>query len=282
MMNAGCWIAWTLILVSLCWGPIEEASPGTLGEFAIDTMETSDEEVVLEPLELLELEAGQKALHAAAALKKRAYDFDGEERESGLVRAAAAYGVVADSGHYGVLERVEGAFRAGEIYRARERLDEARQRFEQAVRLGEVVVEPAVRGYAARALLELAHQLRREGRLDEALDEYGAVRNRFGDCPRPSTHALTWSGKIQLKQGRVEEARASFLDFEPFVPDYQMQAVRNIDDLTAALVLEGEVEQAHEVVALLEAALSSTGGRLEDSVASALQSLRDKMKEFGY
>jgi tetratricopeptide (TPR) repeat protein len=276
-MDVGRWMAWMLVLVSLCWGPVAAASVLLPCRPAEDVMETGNHEVIV-----LESEAGEAALHAAAALKKHAYGFDGEERESGLLRAAAAYGAVADAANYGALERVEGAFRAGEIYRARERPDEARLRFEQAVELGEAIAEQRVRRFAARALLEVAHQLRREGRLDEALNVYGAVRNRFGDCPRACTHAVTRSGKIHLKEGRVKEARASFLDFEPFVPDYPMQAVRNVDELAVALVLKGEVEQAHEVVALLENALSSTGASMEVPVASALQGLRDKMTELGY
>jgi len=275
-----------LVLVPIGLGPIAMASglsspaalqaPGLTGRSLGDVIAAENDEPVLES------DAGQAALHSAGALKKHSYALEGEEREAGLLRAAAAYGVVADSEAFGTLDRVEGAFRAGEIYRARGKVQEARTRFAQAVLLGETVAVPSVREFAARALLEEAHQLRREGELGRALEVYKAVRSRFEDCHRPCTHAVTWAGKILLKEGRVNEARRTFLDFEPFLPDYPLEAVRNVNQLVDVLVAQGEAEQAHEAVALLESSITSGGESVTQAVAPALETLRDKMRELGY
>lgn len=260
-------------------GPSPVAAPGGL----LGDVVTSKAATASEPGELvLETEAGQEALRSASGTKKKAYALEGEEREAVLLEAAAAFGAVADAEEFGVLDRVEGAFRAGEILRARGKAGEAAARFALTVELGEPVVEPAVREFAARALLEEGHQLRREGEADRALGVYEAVRGRFSECARPCTHAITWSGKILLKEGRIEEARSTLLIFEPFIPEYPLGAVRNVDALVDALVAQGQAERAYEAVASLEDSISKKGVTMTETTTRALEALRDKVSQSGY
>lgn len=107
-------------------GPSPVAAPGGL----LGDVVTSKAATASEPGELvLETEAGQEALRSASGTKKKAYALEGEEREAVLLEAAAAFGAVADAEEFGVLDRVEGAFRAGEILRARGKAGEAAARF---------------------------------------------------------------------------------------------------------------------------------------------------------
>jgi tetratricopeptide (TPR) repeat protein len=284
-MDIGRRICQMLVLGPVALGPAAMASapsplasppPGVVGKSLGDVI-VSDKGAKAH-----ETDAGQAALHSASAMKKQAHSLVGEEREAGLLRAAAAYGAVADAEKFGVLDRVEGAFRAGEILRARGLVEEAQGKFSQAVALGEPVDEPHVRMFAARALLEEAHQRRREGEVEDALESYAAVRSRFGDCDRPGTHAVSWTGKLLLKEGRLDEARLTLLDFEPFLPDYPLDAVRNVDALVDALVAQGEADKAYEAVASLEDAVSGGGETMTQAVKASLDALRDKVGQSGY
>ncbi len=230
----------------------------------------------------LETEAGAEAVRAAAALKKQAYSLVDEAREQGLLAAARAYGQVADTAQFGRLERVESAFRSGEILRARGLPAEANSRFAQSLSLGEGSDHLSVRVFASRALLEQAHQARRVGQIDQALELYDAVRIRFSDCVRACTHAISWSGKTLLRHDRVVEAQGLLLDFEAFLPDYALDAVRNAELLADTFLELGQPDQAIAAVSRLEAVFERNGESMTDAVEGALGALRDKLRESGY
>ena len=280
-----------VLAVLVAPAPLPQLQAGVLAPFpsvAVDEESIRDDAGADAAAETrpMETEQGRAALAAASRAKKAAYALEGEAREQALLEAAAAYGAVADDEAGGALDRCEGAFRAGEILRARGLLDEAAERFSLAVTVGGPSEAPEVREFAGRALLEQAHRSRRDGALEDALSTYGAVRARFGDRSRPCAHAVTWSGKLLLAEGRVAEAREVLLDLEPFFPDRAQEAVRNVDRLVDGLLGAGEVDQAHEAVARLEARITAGSADDGETVTAGLEvalgALRDKLGRTGY
>ncbi len=282
MHAASRWFGTFVLLATVIVGPASAVGRSP-GDVPPDVGAVVDEGAGATPVET---ERGREALGAASRMKREAYALEGEAREQALLAAASAYGAVADQGDHGVLDRVEGAFRAGEILRARGLGEEAGRRFAQAVGLGEPAADPDVREFAARALLERAHRIRREGEATEALAAYGEVRGRFADRARPCSHAVTWSGKLLLAEGRVDEARDVLLDLEPFLPGRELEAVRNVDRLVEALLEAGRTEEAHEAVARvgdrMAAAAAEEGETMTAALEASLGALRDKVGHSGY
>ena len=230
-------------------------------------------------------EAGRAALAAASAIKRDAYATAGEAREALLPDAARAYEQVSLEKSFGQGDRVEGAFRAGEILRSRGFVEDAVARFREASRMGLDHADPTVRSFAARGLLELAHVVRREDDMDAALKAYADVRQRFDKQRRQVAHACTWTIKLLVKAGRLDEAGAVALDLGPFLPDYSLEAVRNVDLLAGALMEEGRTDSAHSAVARLEAGLRADladGETVTPQLEGALEALRAKMAVSGY
>jgi hypothetical protein len=230
-------------------------------------------------------EAGRAALAAASAIKRGAYATSGEAREALLLDAARAYEQVANETSFGQGDRVEGAFRAGEILRSRGFVEDAVARFREASRMGSDHEHPAVRSFGARGLLELAHVVRRENDLDAALEAYTDVRQRFEKQRRQVAHACTWTIKLLVKAGRLDEAGAVALGLGPFLPDYSLEAVRNVDLIAVALMDAGRTDSAHSAVAHLEAGVRADladGETVTPQVEGALEALRAKMAASGY
>jgi len=233
---------------------------------------------------LLETEAGQAALEAAGDAKRAAYALAGTEREERLLVVAETYGSVADDAAFGLRERVEACFRAGEILRAREQLEQAARRFEQADRFGRASTDDLVRSFGSRGLLELGHAQRRAGAMAAALERYAEVQTSYPEQLRSRTHAISWSGKLLIKEGRLDEARDLLMQVAPFLPDHALEAVKNVDGLVDALQEAGRAEEGVELVLRLERDLNagSSPGAPAPEVGSALAALRDKVGASGY
>jgi len=230
-------------------------------------------------------ETANSRLDEVSAAKQRAYDLEGDERERALLEVAASYGAVADDDAHPVGDRAEAAFRAGEILRSRRRADQARRRFEQATAFGADGTDERAMEFAARGLLELAHLRRRASDVEGALGLYSEVGERFSDQARSNAHATTWRGKLLVREGRLDEARALYVGFAASFPDYPLEAVRNMDLLAVAFAEDGRLEDAHEVVALLRSQMEpviAAGGRTAEAVHHSLSSLRVNVRLSGY
>jgi hypothetical protein len=224
------------------------------------------------------------ALDAAASVRKAAYEEQGEARESGLLAAAARYGAVADEERWSAGTQAEGAFRAGEILRARGRADEARARFEQAVTAGANVPREATashlgRSFGARAQLELGHALRRQSQMELALVAYGQVAARFGDRAKQVGQAAGWRARVLLKEDRTEEAEQVAAVLPVLLAAEPMEAVRCADTIALALAEAGHEDRARRVLAALDLGLTPLMEAESDArVARRLADARDGLR----
>ena len=215
------------------------------------------------------------ALAEASAAKRAAQKLEESAREAALLEVAGRYDTIAENGAFDPASRAEAAFRAGEILRARGRLDDSAPRFAKAVELGSDA--PKGREFAARGLLEQAHLRRRAKDDAAALELYGQVRERFADQRRTAATAMTWSGKLLLAADRTEEAAKLLQGFATEYPEYPKDAVRNADLLAVELFEAGDEAGAKAAVDRIRAALAPIvdgGGKQADSVAAALKEMR--------
>ena len=215
------------------------------------------------------------ALAEASAAKRAAQKLEDPAKDSALLEVAGRYDTIADNADFDAASRAEAAFRAGEILRTRGRLEESALRFSKAAELG--VDVPKGREFAARGLLEQAHLRRRAHDDAAALELYGQVRARFADQRRTAAHAMTWSGKLLLAAGRVEEASPLLQGFAAEYPEYPKDAVRNADLLAVELFEAGDEARAKAVVDQLRKALAPVvdgGGKQAEAVAEALKDMR--------
>ena len=85
--------------------------------------------------------------------------------------------------------------------------------------------------------------------------------------------------------GLVDEARSRALALEVYLPEYPLEAIRNVDLVAGALMAKERPEQALSALSLLEAALASereVGETMTDAERGALEALRAKMPPSGY
>jgi hypothetical protein len=231
-----------------------------------------------------EVDLGRAALDAAASVRKAAYEEQGAARESGLLAAAARYGAVADEERWSASIRAEGAFRAGEILRARGQADEARARFEQAVTSGASVPRDASssgggRAFGARAQLELGHALRRQAQGELALVAYGQVAARFGDQPKQVGQAAGWQARELMKEGRDEDTEQVAAVLPGLLAADPIEAVRCADTIALALAEAGHEDRARRVLAVLDLGLIPLLDAESDArVARRLADARDGLR----
>jgi tetratricopeptide (TPR) repeat protein len=214
-------------------------------------------------------DAGAQLAYARAQ-KQAMMGLDGAARERARTAAIDAYRAVREH-HPRVRAAVaEAAFRAGELLRAGERLDDARVEFRVAAAEG--------RGteFRARARLELGHLERREGRANPALDEYLAVVADEESCPHHRDCALLWSGRVYADLKRDGEARRAWERVALHGED-PVDRVRAFDELGCLWVRRGDAEAAAGELARCRAELfdeaqeqTETGAR----VRAALESMR--------
>jgi tetratricopeptide (TPR) repeat protein len=248
-------------------GPLWEPPAAQGASRAADEADTSADEAATE--------AGRAALSNASAAKRAAQALEDEERGRAMLAVVAQYDAIAEGDVYAVPERTEAAFRAGEILRTLKRVDEADTRFTRAVALGEAVED--ARGFAARALLERAHILRRADDVEAALALYAEVGRRFADQRRSAAHALTWTGKLLLRNGKLEQGAETLQGFADAFPEYATEAVRNADLVAVSWWEAGDEPAARATVAWIEGRMEpllGEGGRQAELVRQALERMR--------
>jgi hypothetical protein len=218
---------------------------------------------------------GHAALSAASSAKRTAQKLEGEERDGALAAVAAKYAGIAGTESFTASERAEAAFRGGEVLRTLDKAAEADAQFARATELGEET--ESGREFAGRGLLERAHMKRRANDADGALALYAEVSRRFGDQRRTAAHARTWSGKLLLKAGRLDDAAKQLLGFAEAYPEYAAEAVRNADLLAVAQVEAGDESAARATVERLRRELEpvmAKGDKVTDDAQAALDNLR--------
>lgn len=236
-------------------------------------------------VEPVDVEAGEAALKAASRAKSAAYKVEGEARTAALLDVAREYGAVADTVRFGVDARAEAAFRAGELLRARSRPEEALARFGQATSLGEAAEagSPA-RSFAARGLVEQAHALRRSDEIEAALGLYAQLDRRFPEQLKSRVHARSWTVKLLVRAGRLEEALPHVNEFATQHPDRPVEAVKAATELAEALVEAGRADEASALATAVENQVvpGDSGEPVAERLTSALDALRVTVSQSGY
>ena len=220
-------------------------------------------------------EAGRAALTEASASRRAAQKLAGDARTAALAGVAERYQGIAGTDSFAAFERAEAAFRGGEVLRSIDRDAEAESQFSRAITLGEP--SEAGREFAGRALLEQAHLRRRTKDVDGALSLYAQVGARFADQRRQAAHARTWSGKVLLKAGRIQEAALHLQGFAEIFPEYAAEAARNADLLAVAQAESGDETAARDTIERLRRELEpvlAKGGKVGEEAQAALDSLR--------
>jgi len=218
---------------------------------------------------------GRAALAEASIAKRAAQKMEGDARSGALASVAERYAGIAGTEAFAAGERAEAAFRGGELLRTLERGDEADDQFARAVELGESSQDG--REFAARGLLERAHLKRRGTDVEGALALYAEVGRRFADQRRSAAHARTWTGKLLLKAGRLDEAARHLLGFAEAYPEFAPEAVRNADLLAVAQAQSGDETAARDTIERLRRELEplmAQGGKAAEEIQAALDGLR--------
>jgi len=182
------------------------------------------------------------ALGLAAGTKNSARGKDPDDRFSILQKAGAEYEDVGT--RYAAVTAVSGEawFRAGEIWRVLRRLEQSERCFQSAVA---VTANP---GFAARALVEVAHLKRRSNDLHEALARYAAVEKRFPGERLQGVRARTWQGKLLIQLEKTEEGHRRLLSVGDDYADFPVEHVRNTDMVAVAWCKAGRVEEARGLI----------------------------------
>jgi len=226
---------------------------------------------------------GRAALADASAAKRAAQKLEGEARADALSGVAERYAGIAAAESYAAAERAEAAFRGGELLRTLDRHQQADESFQRAVLLGEDSQKG--REFAARGLLERAHLKRRANDIEGALALYAEVTRRFADQRRSAAYGRTWSGKVQLKAGHLDEAAKHMLGFAEAYPEFAVEAVRNADLLAVAQAEGGDETGARDTIERVRREVQpvvAKGGKEAEAVQAALDGLRVTEMLAGY
>lgn len=218
--------------------------------------------------------AGEAALTDLSKARSAAYKHEAEEREALLVEVAEGYRALAETVERGAAVRAEAAFRGGEILRARKRLEDADALFARAAEIGKG--GPGAE-FAARGLLERGHIRRRAKTWDEALRLYAQVLEGYPEQRRSAAHALTWTGKVHQQVEDLAAARTAVLRFaDEYAEAYPVEAIRNAERLSRALVSQGDVDAARAISARIHermATFASESGEETPEIHEALEAL---------
>lgn len=208
----------------------------------------------------------RKALAAAGRLARIPRGTDSAERNRLLERACEAFGEVARR-FAGQSEIVaEASFRQGQVLGRLARSEEALAAFESAA---------SSKAFAARALLESGHLLRREKRYPDAAVCYGrAVENKGG---RYSDQARLWLGKTLVHLGRVPDARRTWHALGSDTTADSGTRIRAFDELAMSYVREKRIAEAKRVLQDAESTLAAEISG-EDKNAERLRGRFNRMR----
>lgn len=196
-----------------------------------------DEELPLE-LRVPRMEGPEAQLAHARRLKARAFRAsDDDSRAFWRSLAVEGYRAVRAFHPEAPALGAEAAFRAGELLRAEDRVEAAREEFSIAVEKG------AGTAFRARGRLELGHVARRAGHLRTALDRYLEVCSDADADPLHREDAWLWAGRVWRLRGAWAEARRAWegvieRSADPFL------VLRAHDELALAYVEEDDVAAA--------------------------------------
>lgn len=181
-------------------------------------------------------------LKEASSHRRTSFKKPAEEKRRILLEAAALYeGVIRDFPDYRS-ESAQAGFRAGEIYRTVGLPERAEKAFLLTLKFD------AKGEFAARSLNEVGHLFRRKKEYRRALEYYSRVQKECPDIREQCAVAVTWTGKVLLKQEQGDRGRQVLLGFSDRFPEFPVQAIRNIDLAACSLIKEGRISEAAAMV----------------------------------
>jgi tetratricopeptide (TPR) repeat protein len=186
--------------------------------------------------------SGEEALKRAYAIRKRSFGKEGEDKRSILLEAVAAYRTILTRHADEPRTAAAAALRAGDLCRGLGRLEEAFDLY------GKAVAIPEAGESAARALLEIAHLLRRAERVEEAVQTYRDVGSRFPEEGNAVSQALLWVGKIEHERRNLDAARAAWTELVTRFDEPETRVVSAYDFLASSHIDEGNETRAREVL----------------------------------
>jgi tetratricopeptide (TPR) repeat protein len=210
-------------------------------------------------------------LRESWALKKTSYKKEPQIKEEILLKTVESYQAIVHEFPENKEICAEASFRAGEILRTLKKPDEAKKAFQKAH-----AVEPEGE-FAARALKEIGHLHRRVKEYDQALSFYRRVMEECSEHKDCCADALTWIGKVYLKQEQYEKARTTLIGFVDRFPEFPDEAIRNIDLAAGSLLQEGNAEEARALLAKWRQHFESQLGkddRLDKKIKKALERMK--------
>jgi tetratricopeptide (TPR) repeat protein len=213
--------------------------------------------------------AAEQLVHAAS-LKTAIRGTTGKARDAARRAAIEAYRAVCLRFQNDGKACAEASFRAGELLRAAGDGPAAIAEFERARERG------AETPFRVRAMLEIGHVLRREGKSAEALGAYETAVAEPRATPSQRDDASYWIGRVHLADGRVTDARRSWERVALRAED-PLARIRAWDAIALTFVASGDLEGAAGVIERCREALSEHADeetKLGERVRDALSTMR--------
>ncbi|MFH2002957.1 MAG: tetratricopeptide repeat protein, partial [Planctomycetota bacterium] len=136
----------------------------------------------------------EKHFKEAWVLKKTSFKQEPEKKQQILLKTVEIYKAIVANFPEDKDACAEACFRIGEILRTLKKTEEAQAKFI------EVLAYTAKGDFAARALKEIGHIYRRNKDFDMAIAYYRRIMDECPDQRESCADALTWIGKVYLKQ----------------------------------------------------------------------------------
>jgi hypothetical protein len=215
-------------------------------------------------------ELAARAMARASDLRLALRGLRGKARLAAVDAAVAAYRAIRREFPEERLAVAEAAFRAGELLRSTGDGEGALAEFTIA-RDG-----PGRGPFRVRALLEIGHVHRREGRHGAALDAYLAASTDAAAAVRWREEASVWAGRVYAAQSRWEDARR-VLEPVALRAEDPLQRIDAFDELALVFVSAGDLEAAAGELARCREALADASleeSDLGERVRGALQRMR--------
>jgi tetratricopeptide (TPR) repeat protein len=208
-------------------------------------------------------------LEAARQLEREAGKGPGATER--LRVAAAAYERLASDFPRSPREASEALFRLGTIRATLREPERARTAWFDIV-----TTYPGEKRLGAKALLEVAHLVRRERDLEAALTGYDRVAAEPGADREDRAEAGLWAAKLLAKLDRPTDARAALEAFPEEFPDRPREALEAADLLIAAWIEAGDLRKAQEAYDAAVATFEERARRAESEakeIRKGLESL---------
>ncbi len=185
---------------------------------------------------------GKEALKKAYAVRRLSFNTEGDEKRSRILDAIEAYKSILTSHADDPATASTAALRAADLCRGIKKTDEAYRLYESVLQYS------GIKKNGARALSEMAHIQRRASRLDDALELFRQVGDRFPDESSEVSKGLMWIGKIHEQRREIDLARKAWREAMTRCEDPKKTLVQIYDLLGQSFLQTNEISEARLTV----------------------------------